>query len=107
MISCSNLIKLLKEEPIKLEEAKIEKVFQMCISKVDKYPKKEMFKRLLNCSDQHPNLIVEGVHSELERAELSNDLTKLLELKNNYRDFCDFHISKYPYYKWYNYNSLD
>lgn len=94
MISCINLIELLKDDSIKLEECKIQKVFQMCISKIEdtKYPKKEMFKRLLNCSDQHANLMVGGVHHELEKAEL-------LELKNNYKEFCEFHISKYPYYK--------
>ena len=109
MISCINLIELLKDDSIKLEECKIQKVFQMCISKIEntKYPKKEMFKRLLNCSDQHANLMVGGVHHELEKAELSNDLAKLLELKNNYKEFCEFHISKYPYYKWYNYNSIN
>ena len=122
MDTCNLLYILMREIPkeeMSLSEETVSKLFDKCKSLVTKdkppdsdnylinFPRREMFKTLLGCSDAHASLLVNQKHRELEKAELLNDTDKLSELKNNYPDFCQFYINRYPWYKWENFNKLN
>ena len=122
MDTCNLLYLLMREIPkeeMSLRDETVSKLYDKCKSLVtkdkppppDKYlsnfPRREMFKTLLGCDDEYALLMVHHKHRELEKAELLNDTDKLLELKKNYPDFCQFYMKKYPWYKWENFNKLN
>ena len=76
-------------------------------SYLNSFPKKEMFMRLLGCGEEYALLMSSKVHIELEKAELTNDIDKLLELKKDYPDFCQFYMKRYPWYQWDNFKKLN
>tara|TARA_B100000900_G_scaffold56623_1_gene42340 strand:+ start:277 stop:615 length:339 start_codon:yes stop_codon:yes gene_type:complete len=112
MVDCKIIFELFKNNS-KLTENDLIDIYENCVKLSNKsktyitnYPRKEMYKRLLNCSDEQAIWMLNNKHTELEKAELINDKNKLQELKQNYSHLCEFHISKYPYYKWNNYNNI-
>ena len=79
MVDCKIIFELFKNNS-KLTENDLTPIYENCLKLtsesnkyIKNYPKKEMYKRLLNCSDEQAIWMLKQKHIELEKAELTND----------------------------------